>query len=537
MPELQFDGRRRVVIEGVPPLVDDGLFPAKRVVGDVVQVEADIFADGHDLLSAVMLHRHASEEMTRDARWCRSSTTAGARSSPSSGSAFTIFTIEAWIDHFLTWHRDLKKRVDASVRISTCSCASASEMIRAAATRAKARDRKRLDAIRQHARRRRRAEDKVHDLCERRAARADVAQRANGSSPRAMPIELVIEVDRKTRRLQHVVRAVPARRRTERCAMSRAQLPRIAKMGFDVLYLPPIHPIGTTFRKGQATTRELPRRAMSAVPWAIGGTKAGTKRFIRDLGTLDDFQRLVAAARERGIELALDIAFQARPIIRMSTEHRRVVSEASRRHDSIRRESAEEVSGHLSVPLRERGWRDLWNELCDVFRFWIDKGVRIFRVDNPHTKPLPFWHWVHPHGQEAPSRRDFPGRGVYAAEDHVLAGEGRILAVVHLLRVAQYEVRADRVLQRDHEAAGQRLLPAERLAEHARHPHRVSAVRRPPGIRDPADARGDAVVRTTASTGRRSSAWCSDRARAGERGVSRLGKIRDQALGRRRTTT
>src|SRR5207302_4159988 len=142
VPELQFDGRRRVVIESVTPSVDEGRFPAKRAVGDVVHVEADIFADGHDLLSAVMLHRHESEKTFTETRMTALVNDRWRAELPVDRLGFYYFTFEAWIDHFLTWHRDLKKRPDADLDVQL---RIGLEMIRASADRATDRDRKRLD--------------------------------------------------------------------------------------------------------------------------------------------------------------------------------------------------------------------------------------------------------------------------------------------------------------------------------------------------------------------------------------------------------
>jgi starch synthase (maltosyl-transferring) len=393
VPELQFDGRRRVVIEGIAPCVDAGRFPAKRVVGDVVTIEADIFADGHDLISAVLLHRHESETAQSETwmtalvndRWCAAL--------PVDRLGFYYFTFEAWVDHFLTWHRDLKKRneadLDVQLRIGL-------EMIRSAAARAKDRDRKRLEHYVAVLEGDDEVQDKVHDveseelvrLMERNAERK-FATRYGG--------ELAIEVDPRLAGFSTWYELFPRSAGSEgRHGTLRdveAQLPRIARMGFDVLYLPPIHPIGTTFRKGRNNTIAAEENDVGS-PWAIGGKEGGHKAIHPSLGTMDDFRRLVDAAHLRGIELAMDIAFQASPDHPYVDEHAEWFQTRPDGTIQYAENPPKKYQDIYPFHFESGAWADLWKELCDIFRFWIGKGVRIFRVDNPHTKPLPFWHWV-----------------------------------------------------------------------------------------------------------------------------------------------
>ena len=398
MPEPQFDGRRRVVIEGVSPLVDGGLFPAKRVVGDVVQIEADIFADGHDLVAAVMRHRHESEsEMIEtpmvalvNDRW-RAELTVDKL-------GFYYFSFEAWVDHFATWHRDLRKRVSAKVSGDELDVQLriGLEMIRAVAARAKDRDRKRLEHYVALLESGEQSDDKVPllnqelaDLMARNAERRFATREA---------VEHAIEVDPPRAAFSSWYELFPRSATAEAgrhgtFADVEAQLPRIAHMGFDVLYLPPIHPIGTTFRKG-------PNNAVSAgpddvgSPWAIGGKEGGHKAIHPQLGTMDDFRRLVAAARSKGIELAMDIAFQASPDHPYVTEHAEWFQKRPDGSIQYAENPPKKYQDIYPFHFESDAWIDLWKELCDIFRFWIEQGVRIFRVDNPHTKPLPFWHWV-----------------------------------------------------------------------------------------------------------------------------------------------
>ncbi len=377
------DGRIRVIIEGVQPSVDGGAFPAKRVEGDVVTVEADIFADGHDLISAVLLHRHTTDKAPAETRMRALVNDRWRAELRVDKLGVYTFTIEAWIDHFLTWHRDLQKRAAADLEMQL---RIGLEMIRAAASRAKGRDRTRLEHYIEIIEGDGDVADKVHTvrsdellgLMWRHGERRFVTRHA---------CEYAIEVDRRKAAFSTWYELFP--RSVGTFADVEAQLPRIARMGFDVLYFPPIHPIGRTFRKGRNNSVESTESDPGS-PWAI----AGHKDIHDDLGTMRDFTRLVAAAKEHGIEIAMDVAFQTAPDHPYVREHPEWFLKRPDGSVQYAENPPKKYQDIYPFHFESEAWRELWEELLDVFRFWIDKGVRIFRVDNPHTKPLPFWHWV-----------------------------------------------------------------------------------------------------------------------------------------------
>jgi starch synthase (maltosyl-transferring) len=382
--ESGFDGRRRVIIEGVSPAVDGGNFPAKRVAGDIVVVEADIFADGHDVISAVMLHRHASDKKHVETRLLPLVNDRWRAEFTVDRLGFYFFTFEAWIDHFLTWYRDLRKRADdAQMKIGV-------EMVRAAAQRAKARDRKRLEHYIEVMEGDDELADKVHavqndelpELMWRNAERTFVARAS---------CEFPIEVDPPKAAFSTWYELFPRSVGTLRDV--EMQLPRLQKMGIDVLYLPPIHPIGETFRKGKNNAVTAAPGDVGS-PWAIGGKEGGHKDVHRDLGTIDDVRSLARSARERGIDLALDIAFQASPDHPYVREHPDWFRKRPDGTIQYAENPPKKYQDIYPFHFESDQWRELWEELRDVFLFWLDKGVRTFRVDNPHTKPLPFWQWV-----------------------------------------------------------------------------------------------------------------------------------------------
>ena len=395
---MELDGRKRVIIEAASPEVDGGAFPAKRVAGDVVFAEADIFADGHDLISAVVLHRHESESDWREVRMRPLVNDRWRAEFPVEKLGFHRFTVEAWIDHFLTWHRDLKKRVDggATEEELRVQLLIGLQYVRAAAQRAGSRDRRKLEAVVAGLESDDAVADKIADLWSEDLL-ALVWRNAERPFVTRYRTELLIEVDRPRAAYSSWYELFPRSTAPEEGRHGtfrdvEAQLPRIARMGFDILYFPPIHPIGETFRKGKNNkVRAEPGDVGS--PWAIGGKEGGHKATHPDLGTIDDFEHLVAAAGEHGIEVAMDIAFQASP------DHPYVVEHPSwflMRPDGTIQYAENPPKKYQDIypfHFESEDWQELWAELRDVFAFWARRGVRTFRVDNPHTKPLPFWEW------------------------------------------------------------------------------------------------------------------------------------------------
>ncbi|HEV8660438.1 MAG TPA: alpha-1,4-glucan--maltose-1-phosphate maltosyltransferase [Thermoanaerobaculia bacterium] len=387
---VEFDGRRRVIIEGVAPAVDDGRFAAKRVVGDVVAAEADIFADGHDLISAVVHCRHQSEKKPREIRMRPLSNDRWRAEFPVESLGFYYFSIEAWIDHFLTWHRDLSKRVDAKAEDLDVQLQIGLEMIRAAATQAGARDKRKLEAFIGTLESDEALEEKIEDMWSedllalmwRNAERKFVTKLAG---------EMPIEVDRKRAAFSTWYEMFPRSAGSFRDVEK--QLPRIAKMGFDVLYLPPIHPIGTTFRKGRNNKVGADKNDVGS-PWAIGGREGGHTSVQSELGTIADFERLVKAASDHGMEIALDIAFQASPDHPYVKQHPEWFLKRPDGSIQYAENPPKKYQDIYPFHFESEAWQELWQDLRDVFRFWVGRGVHIFRVDNPHTKPLPFWQWA-----------------------------------------------------------------------------------------------------------------------------------------------
>ncbi len=388
--------RARVVIEGVKPEIDAGRFPIKRTLGEKVVVEADAFADGHDEIACVVLFRAASSS-----QWTPTAPMTALANDRWRGE-FSItrqeryfYTVAAWVDHFKTWSHDLRKRLDAGQDVAVELLIGAN-LIEEASSRAQGDD---ADRLRQWAGRLSAGDPAARS---RLALEPElVLLTGRYPDPRlkcVYPRELVVEVDRAKARYStwyelfpRSCSATPGGHGTFRDC--EARLPYVAGMGFDVVYLPPIHPIGATYRKGR-------NNAVAAgpgdpgSPWGIGAKEGGHKSIHPKLGTLEDFRRLLGRARELGMEIALDIAFQCspdHPYVKEHPEWFRLRPDGTIQYAENPPKKYQDIYP-LNFETERR--QELWDELKSVIVFWIGQGVRIFRIDNPHTKPFAFWEWL-----------------------------------------------------------------------------------------------------------------------------------------------
>ena len=395
LPPAVPDGRLRAVIDAVHPVVDGGRFAVKRNVGDRVDVEAHCFADGHDLLR-VMLRWRAEEagewnEVEMEALgndvW-RASFVAG-------NVGRYRYTVAAWVDRFRSWRDEFGRREDpADLGIAAQAGAG---LIDEAARRARGEDAKRLKDWAARLRAAQGVEAMRSTGLD--GAMAEVAMRyPDRALSTQWPVELPLVVDRERARFSswyelfpRSASETPGRHATLKDVEKR--LAYVAELGFDVLYLPPIHPIGREKRKGKNNALVAAADDIGS-PWAIGAAEGGHKAIHPELGTIEDFRSLVAAARRRGMEIALDIAYQCAP------DHPYV-----KRHPEWFRRRADGTVQFAENPPKKyediypfnfesEEWRGMWAELKSVLDFWIGEGVHVFRVDNPHTKPFGFWEWA-----------------------------------------------------------------------------------------------------------------------------------------------
>jgi starch synthase (maltosyl-transferring) len=385
------DGRCRVIIEGVEPQVDGGRFPAKRTVGDRVSVEADIFADGHDAVMAVLMYGRENdshwaevpmEPLVND-RWRGSFvvTSIGRHR----------YTLRAWIDHFSTWRANLAKKVQAGQDVGVDLLIGAA-LLEQASARAAGDDKKTLQTYATTLRSER--ADRIDCALDERAARL-AARYPDKRFATSYGQELILVVDRERARFSTWYEMFP-----RSCSPQPGKhgtfrdcerlLPYVASLGFDVLYLPPIHPIGRTHRKGKNNV-VTPSSDDPGSPWAMGSAEGGHRDIHRELGTLAEFKAFVAKAADHGLEVALDIAFQCAPDHPYVKDHPEWFRHRPDGSIQYAENPPKRYQDIYPIEFETERWGELWDELAGVVRFWIDQGIRIFRVDNPHTKPFAFW--------------------------------------------------------------------------------------------------------------------------------------------------
>ncbi|HEY32056.1 MAG TPA: alpha-1,4-glucan--maltose-1-phosphate maltosyltransferase [Dehalococcoidia bacterium] len=387
----------RIIIEGVTPEIDGGRFPIKRIIGDRVIIEADIFADGHDALSAVLLHRTEDnpnwsevpmESLVND-RWRGS---------------FVVtklgryrYTCVAWVDRFRTWQQDMLKRVEAKQDVSVDFLIGA-QLIEEAIQRAGKTDAGNMKKWVESLRSSQVSPSAKARLVLGKKVAAVMAKYSDRRFSVTYPEELVVVVDREKARFStwyemfpRSCMSEPGRHSTFKDCETR--LPYISEMGFDVLYFPPIHPIGHTSRKGK-NNNPTAKAGDPGTPWAIGSQEGGHKSVHPQLGTLEDFRGFINKAREYGIEIALDLAFQCSPDHPYVKEHPEWFRWRPDGTVQYAENPPKKYQDIYPLEFETDNQQELWEELKSIILFWIEQGVRIFRVDNPHTKPFVFWEWL-----------------------------------------------------------------------------------------------------------------------------------------------
>jgi starch synthase (maltosyl-transferring) len=382
-------GQSRVIIENVQPQVDGGLYPAKSTVGDLVNVSADIFGDGHDHIRAQVLYKKQGAKTWNVLEMKPSYNDAWFASFPVQEKGNYVFTIKAWIDHFDTWYDGFKKKANAKVDV-TVELMEGVVMLQ----RLSKDDSSLKIAI-----------EKLQDKQHYKAIEF-VLSPEFGEIVHNHPLidfetvyekELIVTVEFKKANYSAWYELFPRSASLEGKHGTFKDvvklLPRISAMGFDILYMPPIHPIGKINRKGKNNNvRSNPGEPGS--PWAIGSDEGGHKAIHSELGTLDDYKKLIAEAKKLNIDIAMDVAFQCAPDHPYVKEHPNWFKQRPDGSIQYAENPPKKYQDIFPFNFESEDWKGLWNELLSVFLYWIDNGVKVFRVDNPHTKPIQFWHWV-----------------------------------------------------------------------------------------------------------------------------------------------
>jgi starch synthase (maltosyl-transferring) len=384
------DGRKRVIIERVFPEIDNGEYPIKRVPGEKVSLKAYVFADGHDVLSVFAFYKHetASVWEKKELKLLYNDEWLGEFTVDKTGGY--LYTIKAWVDHFKTWAAGLKKKMEAKQDVKIDLIIGA-KLIEAAALRATAEDTVKLKKYAENVR-----------AGSAAAAGAELAElMLKYPEPDLISEykkELKINVERNKTLFSSWYEMFP-----RSCAPAAGKhgtfkdcekmLPEIKAMGFDVLYFPPVHPIGEYKRKGRNNSTEA-QKGDPGSPWAVGSRLGGHKAIHPELGTFLDFDSLVKAAEKTGIEVALDIAFQCSPDHPYVTEHPEWFLKRPDGVIQYAENPPKKYEDIVPFNFETKDYMALWAELKSVFIFWAEKGIKIFRVDNPHTKAFAFWDWV-----------------------------------------------------------------------------------------------------------------------------------------------
>ena len=387
---------RTVWIANVWPELAGGRYPVKREVGDLFEVGADILREGHEALTAVLKYRTVKDTHWHEVRMAPAGNDRWIGRFPLEENTRYLYTIEAYPDAYRSWAEDLKKRLAASMEV-TSELLEGAALLRRGLPRAAGADRKRLEArladfeaaATPAARSRILLDEETAELMDTYPDRS-AATTYDG--------ELEVVVDRPLARFAAWYELFPRSQATDPGRHGTFQdcirrLPDIAAMGFDVIYLPPIHPIGRSFRKGKNNSLTAGPQDPGS-PWAIGNEQGGHKTIEPALGSLADFRSFVAAARQAGIQIALDYALQCSPDHPYVSEH---PAWFNQRPDGTIKYAENPPKKYQDIyPLNFycRDREALWEEMKSILLFWIEQGVRIFRVDNPHTKPIPFWAWL-----------------------------------------------------------------------------------------------------------------------------------------------
>ena len=347
----------RIRVEHVRPQLDCGRLPVKRTVGERVEVSATVIRDGHDILGAAVLYREPGKRRFQSAPLEPIGNDVFAGSFTVTSCGRWEYLVEAWSDRTATWRDELRRKVDAGQEDLAGELAEGEQLLG------------------------------IPQLAVETALASTASDREGATRSELY----AVEVDRELARFGAWYELFP--RSFGGFAGVERVLPQLAELGFDVVYLPPIHPIGRSGRKGPNNT--LPaKKGDPGSPWAIGAKDGGHTGIHPELGTIEDFDRLVARAQEHNLEIALDFAIQCSPDHPWLTEHPQWFQHRPDGTIKYAENPPKRYQDIVNVDWEGEDWQGLWEALRDVVVYWVGHGVRVFRVDNPHTKPLPFWEWL-----------------------------------------------------------------------------------------------------------------------------------------------
>jgi starch synthase (maltosyl-transferring) len=387
--------QRRVVIDYVSPQINNGEFYIKRVVNEIVNVDAHVLVDGHDVISASVLYKHESEILWSEVRMQLINNDEWKASFTVDKQGYYTYKVEGWVDHALNWQHGITRKIEDHQHVSS-ELLEGIAYVEAVVKKATDKEKKYLkhlagifasesdydEAVTEA------VSDKLHELFVKYPEKTLV----NASR------ELQVYVDRLKARFSTWYEFFPrsaSKKEGEHGTFKDCErlLPRIAQMGFDTLYFPPIHPIGEVNRKGKNNTTEAFDGDVGST-WGIGSKHGGHKDVHPQLGSLKDFKSVVKKAKDLGIEVAMDYALQAAPDHPWVTEHPSWFKWRPDGTVQYAENPPKKYQDILPIYFESADYKALWDECLDILFYWIDCGIHVFRVDNPHTKPYYFWNWI-----------------------------------------------------------------------------------------------------------------------------------------------
>jgi starch synthase (maltosyl-transferring) len=387
--------QERVVIDRVSPRINGGEHPIKRVVNEIVVVRANVLVDGHDVIAASVLYKHENETKWKEVRLDDVSNDEWQNSFVVEKQGYYSYKIEGWVDYALNWQHGITRKIEDNQNVSS-ELLEGIDYIKAISKKATAKEKIYLDHLKMifssadnyYEATKEAIGDKLHTLFYKYPKKL----LANQSQ------DYKIYVDRLKARFSTWYEFFPrsAAKSTDVHGTFKdcqALLPRIAEMGFDTLYFPPIHPIGEVNRKGKNNTTKALEGDVGST-WGIGSKHGGHVSIHPELGTLDDFKSLIKQAKDSGIEIAMDYALQAAPDHPWVKEHPEWFKWRPDGTVQYAENPPKKYQDILPIYWESTDYKNLWKECLDIFEYWIECGINVFRVDNPHTKPFYFWNWV-----------------------------------------------------------------------------------------------------------------------------------------------
>ena len=385
----------RIVIENIAPQINQGTVSIKRVVDEIVNVTADVLVDGHDVLQTSLLYKHESEKKWSETRMNPTSNDGYIASFQTTKQGFYQYKIEGWVDYALNWQHGIGRKIDDYQHVNS-ELLEGAELLSSILKKVSKEDKEYLSHLIIIFKNPEAYSEAVKEAVSERLT--IILKNSPEKFLTQTSASYSVYVDRKKARFSTWYEFFPRSASEQEGKHGTFNdchrlLPRIAQMGFDTLYFPPIHPIGEVNRKGKNNTTVAQNGDVGST-WGIGSKHGGHKDIHPELGSLEDFKNLVAKAKEMGIEVAMDYALQAAPDHPWVKDHPDWFKWRPDGTVQYAENPPKKYQDILPIYWESKDYKNLWQECLDTLLYWIDCGINVFRVDNPHTKPYYFWGWI-----------------------------------------------------------------------------------------------------------------------------------------------